>query len=122
MNANHIVTEGFSNPESEKLYRSAWPGEPQLKRQCEDGGQCGGCAWFAPFNADWGLCCHPVSRHRLETVFEHFTCGSYAAEGWGPHSFSDFRRCRCGGEIVDPEMRKRVVVLKAPDDAMPRSQ
>lgn len=54
-------------------------------------------------------------------MFEHSTCGSYAAEGWGPHSFNDYMRCRCGGEIVDPEARKRVVVLEAADDAVPES-
>jgi hypothetical protein len=46
---------------------------------------------------DWGLCCHPRSRHFAETTFEHFTCPSQTPEGWGPHSFSDDPEfhCRC---------------------------
>lgn len=86
-NQNTIVTETWSNPESETLYRNEWPDEPDLRARKMEGDQCGGCSFFAPFNADFGLCCNPNSRHMLETVFEHFTCASYLAEGWGAHSF-----------------------------------
>lgn len=99
-NHNAIVTTGWSNPKTAELYVLRWPVEPELRSQCENGNQCGGCSFFAPFNADWGLCVRAESRHHLETVFEHFTCPSYVNEGWGPHSFSsdtDFH-CRCGGE------------------------
>jgi len=89
MNANHITTDTWSNPESARLYRQQWPAELALFRQYENGDQCGGCAFFAPLNADWGLCCHAKSRHHLETVFEHFACPAYVAEGWGSHSFTD---------------------------------
>lgn len=86
-NRNHIVTEGFSNSESDKLYRLNWPNEPEIAKAYREGQQCGGCTWFAPFNADYGLCCNREGRHSLETVFEHFTCPSYDGEGWGGHSF-----------------------------------
>lgn len=90
MNTNRIVTDRFSNPESEKLYREHWPDEPSTYTELyEQGKQCGGCSFFAPFNSDWGLCCRSESRHHLETVFEHFTCPQYIHEGWGPHSFMD---------------------------------
>ena len=89
MNLNKILTTTWSNPDSEQLYKSHWPDEPQVLQQYENGQQCGGCAFFAPFNCDWGLCCHAASRHHLETVFEHFTCPTFVNEGWGPHSFSD---------------------------------
>ncbi len=89
MNENKIVTHQFSNPESERLYRADWPGEPQCRQQHERGDQCGGCSFYAKFNADYGLCCHPRSRHFKETVFEHFTCPAYVREGWGPHSFTE---------------------------------
>lgn len=100
MNRNSIVTDRFSNPESEQLYHANWPDEPNIREQYENGGQCGGCSFFAPFNADFGLCAHPKSRHHLETVFEHFTCPAYIQEGWGPHSFSEDKdfHCRCEGE------------------------
>jgi hypothetical protein len=103
MNTNSIVTNTWSNPESEKLYASGWPEEPALVRQHENGDQCGGCSFFAEFNFDWGLCCHPKSRHHLETVFEHFTCPAFIREGWGPHSFSEDTEfhCRCGGTGPD---------------------
>lgn len=97
MNTNHIAEGQFSNSASEALYRDDWKGEPRVKRLYEDGAQCGGCSYFAELNNDWGICCHRRGRHRLETVFEHFTCPAYVAEGWGPHSFSDTTRCVCGG-------------------------
>jgi hypothetical protein len=97
MNENKLVTDRFSSPESEARYKNVWAEEPCCGIQHQNGQQCGGCSFFAPFNADWGLCCHPKSRHFSETVFEHFTCPSYVHEGWGPHSFtedSEFH-CRC---------------------------
>jgi len=98
---NAIVTTDFSNPATDEMYRARWPDEPELKERAEERGeQCGGCSFFAPFNADYGLCCHPRSRHHLETVFEHFTCPVYEQEGWGPHSFTTVKdyHCRCNGE------------------------
>lgn len=99
-NQNTIVTDRWSNPTAERLYVTKWPDELVCQMQYEEGRQCGGCSYFAPFNQDWGLCCHQVSRHHLETVFEHFTCPNYAHEGWGPHSFTEYTsfHCRCGGE------------------------
>jgi hypothetical protein len=96
MNKNQIITNSWSNKESEVLMRNCWPDEPELcKQQSKDCLQCGGCSFFAPFNQDWGLCCHPKSRHHLETVSEHFTCGSYVSEGWGPHSFDEDKTYHC---------------------------
>ena len=107
MNENKVVTNRFANSESERLYRDGWPEEPQCREKYEDGQQCGGCSFYAKFNADYGLCCHRKSRHFTETVFEHFTCPAYVHEGWGPHSFSEHEefRCRCGGE-ADSELPK----------------
>lgn len=98
-NRNQIITDDFSNPRSEALYRAEWPDEPEIFAQYEDGQQCGGCAFYAPFNADYGLCCNTTSRHVLETVFEHFTCPSHVNQGWGAHSFHEpFVTCdHCGG-------------------------
>ena len=100
MNENRIITDAFSNPASEALYKANWPGEPEVFAQYEEGGQCGGCVFFAPFNADYGLCCNPASRrHVMETVFEHFTCPTLVNQGWGAHSFHEPRwQCgTCGG-------------------------
>lgn len=99
MNANRIVTDGWSNPEARRLYELQWPDDPALKQAYDAGCQCGGCSFFAPLNSDWGLCANSESRHCLETVFEHFTCPAYIPEGWGPHSFTadpEFQ-CRCKG-------------------------
>ena len=73
-NKNVIWPNGWSNLNSKKLYERGWPSEPQVKKQCDDGFQCGGCSFYAVFDADFGLCCYKKSRHYLETVFEHFTC------------------------------------------------
>ena len=100
MNSNRIASNTWSNAASEQLYTNRWPDEPAVAAQADNGAQCGGCSFFAPFNADWGLCCHADSRHHLETVFEHFSCPAMVNEHWGPHSFTtdtDFQ-CRCGGE------------------------
>lgn len=67
-NQNAIITDTWSNPDSEALYRNEWPDEPAIRAQKLEGDQCGGCSYFAPFNLDFGLCCHPASRHFRETV------------------------------------------------------
>ena len=89
MNLNRIVTDRWSNDESKRLYELKWPDDQNTRKQYEEGRQCGGCSFFAPFNYDWGLCCHTKSRHHLESVFEHFTCPMYVDEGWEAHSFSE---------------------------------
>ena len=90
MNANKIITDDWSNRASEELYSKGWPNEPELyEKYAEDAAQCGGCSFYAKFNADWGLCCNHKSRHHLETIFEHFTCASHVDEGWGARSFRD---------------------------------
>lgn len=86
-NTNAVVRDSWSSPGSRELYFDGWPTEPDVRQRYESGEQCGGCAFFAPFNYDWSLCCHPDSRHVTETVFERFPCPEYEHEGWGPHSF-----------------------------------
>jgi hypothetical protein len=93
MNQNSIITEGFSNPESETEYVSKFPSDPKARDLCEEGYQCGGCSYYAEFNADYGLCCNSDSKHHLETVFEHFTCSQIDIESWDYHTFG-------GGEIT----------------------
>src|SRR5436190_525515 len=114
MNTNTIRTDGWSNAETQRICEAGWPNSPELQLQHENGYQCGGCAFFAKFNADWGLCCNSESAQHLETVFEHYTCRSYVHEGWGPHSFStnDDFKCRCGGmtsaewEVVEKTLKR----------------
>ena len=100
MNKNRIIADDFSNEDSRRLYLERWLDEPDLAEKVEEGEQCGGCSFYAPFNADYGLCCHHESRHYLETVFEHFTCPVQVPEGWGPHSFREDPQCHClcGGD------------------------
>ncbi|MBI5474817.1 MAG: hypothetical protein HY961_20950 [Ignavibacteriae bacterium] len=89
MNKNSIITETWSNSDSEKMCLNGWPDDPGMKERYKEGEQCGGCSYFAPFNADYGLCCNQKSRHYLETVFEHFSCPTFVNEGWNTHSFTD---------------------------------
>lgn len=89
LNTNQIVTQGWSNPTSYSLYSHGWPNEPHVRAAYEKGWQCGGCAFFAKFNSDYGLCCHSKSRHHLETVFEHFSCPVIVDESWESHSFEE---------------------------------
>jgi hypothetical protein len=103
VNKNQIVTDAFSNPESEKLYKTLWADEPEIAENFHfNGRQCGGCSFYGKFNSDWGLCCNPKSRHHLETVFEHFTCPNQVNEGWMSHSFHDFN--------ADPASRKELLL------------
>jgi hypothetical protein len=99
-NQNQLITTTWSNAGSAELFATKWRGEPQCIAQYHEGRQCGGCSFFAKFNANWGLCTFAKSRHYQETVFEHFTCPHYVHEGWGPHSFTEDTsfHCRCGGE------------------------
>ncbi len=113
MNTNIIKTDGFSCPESEALFNSGFSSDPEARRVHEAGGQCGACSFFAPFNDDYGLCCHHASRHLTETVFEHFTCPSFVDEGWGVHSFSSRqeRHCQCQGEFRE-HYERLIQILK----------
>lgn len=99
MNTNLLITDNWSNPESEDRYLSNWKGEPEIQTKRESGEECRKCSFWAKFNEEWGLCCNSQSRHHLETVFERFTCPSYVDEGLGPHSFSSnaAAHCVCGG-------------------------
>ena len=36
--------------------------------------QCGGCRYFAAFDADYGLCCNPDSEQDGRVCFEHGGC------------------------------------------------
>ena len=99
MNENQIITDGWSNKESEALYVNGWPDEPGMyEKYSEACEQCGQCSFFAKFNSDWGLCCLSKSRHHLETVFEHFSCPAYVGENWKAHSFDEREEyhCHCG--------------------------
>jgi hypothetical protein len=103
MNTNSVVTTGWSNFETKQLFASRWPDEPALLRQYKNRYRCGSCSFFGKLPSHWGLCCHPKSRHHLETVFEHFTCPLFCREHWGPHSFTNDveYHCRCGGSASE---------------------
>jgi hypothetical protein len=118
MNENEIILKRFSNPESEKLYKDEWPDEPEIHIKYRHGEQCGGCSFFAEFDEDWGLCCNPSSRHKYETVFEHFTCPSHVNEGWGPHGFTKHEEfwCKCGGGTLQESIDAVISLLKQCED------
>ncbi|MCX6984375.1 MAG: hypothetical protein NT118_06420 [Lentisphaerae bacterium] len=111
MNKNAIFTKGFSNPDSEALYKEGWPGEPLVAALFHQGWQCGGCDFFALFNEDYGLCFNSKSRHHTETVFEHFTCREIARTEWDiPHGLGQSKKERVSEhqlEWISGEWRKR---------------
>jgi hypothetical protein len=122
MNTNRVVTSGWSNHASFRLYSRGWPDEPKTRKAYEDGKQCGGCSFYAGFNEDYGLCCNRKSRHHLETIFEHFTCPSFVHEGWGPHSFTEHREfhCQCAGAGLIPAVDRSTRTRPHPaDDVKP---
>jgi hypothetical protein len=88
---NVIKERGFSNPDAERRYTERYAGEPEMERMVEECRQCGGCSFFAPLNADYGVCCHGESRHFKETMFEHAGCPAHVNESWGSHSFCETR-------------------------------
>ncbi|MDA0839532.1 MAG: hypothetical protein O3B01_20540 [Planctomycetota bacterium] len=71
MNTNIIKTDGFSSPESAALFDSGFAADPEARQVHEAGGQCGGCSFFAPFNDDYGLCCHYGSDDGLKHEFNN---------------------------------------------------
>jgi len=62
-----------------------------------NGHECVSFSFYAQFNSNYGLCCHPDSPHLTATVFEHFACKSHVDEGWFAHSFTTNRsdHCKC---------------------------
>jgi hypothetical protein len=89
MNANKVVTDGFSNPDSEFEFQNGYPSDSKARELAAESYQCGGCSYFAPLNADYGMCCNSKSPCHLETVFEHFTCSEIDIESWAYHSFGN---------------------------------
>ena len=69
-----IVQGGWSNEEAQLRCQTRWAGEPHVLRKYEDGEPCGAARYLRQVRRRRGLCCHPHSRYRLETVFEHFSC------------------------------------------------
>jgi hypothetical protein len=118
MNANQIVTRGFSNPESARRFRENYPDEPALQEQATFV-HCGACSFFGELNEDFGLCCNAKSRHHLETVKEEFTCPSICPEGWRSHSFSEDEsiHCQCDWlEGIDTQAIARLKILLSEGD------
>jgi len=122
MNTNLLVTDNWSNMESEDRYLGNWPDEPDVLAMREQGEECRSCSFWAKLNDEWGLCCNAQSRHHLETVFEHFTCPSHIDEGLGPHSFTSDKKghCVCGGRGTKYMKRFSNIVgsIQAKEDAL----
>lgn len=106
VNKNHIVTRGFSNQATAHLYRELCRKDGWIENQC------GGCSYYAEFNADWGLCCNPNARFHLETVFEHFGCEKTVPEGWEAHSFQD-KPCHNVDDLTELLRRSMEVMEQA---------
>ena len=74
MNTNYIKQDGFSNPDTERLF---W--KEQRHRCCRDGKQCGVCAHShllieSPIENLWFFCLNEDSEYFLETVHFAFGC------------------------------------------------
>jgi hypothetical protein len=116
MNQNIVKRFGFSSESTAALYESNFATNPLARKLCMDGHECGSCSFYAKFNSDYGLCCHPDSPHLTETVFEHFACKSHVDEGWGAHSFTTNKagHCKCyyGTTFETNEAERRVNYVK----------
>ena len=77
MNANHIVKDSFSNPDTERLFTGWAVGRAEAMIASNQ--NCGACrcAWFlvdAPGEYEWLVCLQEDSSYYLETLSWAFGC------------------------------------------------
>ena len=77
MNCNHIVKDGFSNPETERFFTS-WDTERAMKTIADNQncGACQRCLFLAGGTGGlkWLLCLHQDSLYYLQTLSWAFGC------------------------------------------------
>ena len=85
VDTNYIKKNGFSNPDTERVYKSWRP--TQREAVVEGTKDCGACLWAldlvdAPGEYEWLLCLKPNSPYRWETVHWAFTCPEQRRNPW----------------------------------------
>jgi hypothetical protein len=77
MNTNRIITNAFSNPRTERLFRENWT-ERRMQQEHDDQQSCAFCfqTWRLGQEPDcpWHLCLNPKSPFHQETVRSTFSC------------------------------------------------
>lgn len=77
MNTNLIKKDGFSNPDTKRLFEEHWNDElsdEQCKKLC---GLCNHGFFLDPPDLDWVLCLNRDGPHAFETVSSLFTCPAH---------------------------------------------
>lgn len=77
MNTNFLRKDGFSNPETKRLFEEHWNDDvtdEQCKRMC---GLCNHGFFLDPPDLDWVLCLNRDGPHAFETVSCMFTCPAH---------------------------------------------
>ena len=85
MDTNFIKKDGFSNPDTERVFKS-WRTD-QGEAVVEATKDCGACLRSlclvdAPAEYEWLLCLKPNSPYQLETVHWAFTCPEQRPNPW----------------------------------------
>ena len=85
MDTNYIKKDGFSNPDTERVFKSR--PRDQGEAVVEATKDCGACLWAyylmdAPAEDEWVLCLKPNSPYQLETVHWDFTCPEQKPNPW----------------------------------------
>lgn len=80
-NTNQFVSDNWSNPAAEDLFKQQWGGKTKIKKLHKAGNTCQKCAHYKALNENWGLCFQQESNHYLETIFKDFTCLRFEGSG-----------------------------------------
>jgi hypothetical protein len=89
MNKNRFRNDGFSNPETQRLFEG-WP-EQECEANIESENLCGFCGHSRFLGgAEWVVCLNADSRYCYETLCSWFTCSRFEARLQPPEPGTPF--------------------------------